>query len=247
VTESAADPLTADLEEITNVLFGCINERNFETYASLTSDVWRGAMFGSSQRLPVDQFVALAQSLPDADNRLVSISNVERVDVDTAHAEVTWVSAYQQHTASWVFQQKEVDGVETWVLYSQRLLPVETPVGAYGIDVTIEDNGYALDPTSANGPELVLDITNPTDEDHEALVVRLDEGVAPEVLLQGGGEGFPEGVTLVGQSTVPAGAEGTMLLVALPAGTYTIVDLLPDETGAPNLVSGMVTTFTIED
>ena len=99
--------------------------------------------------------------------------------------------------------------------------------------MTMDDAGYTLDPASVSGPQVVLDLTNPTDADHEALVVRLDEGIAPEILLQGSPDGFPEGVTLVGQSTVPGGERGSMLLTDLPAGTYTIVDLLPDATGAP--------------
>ena len=122
-----ADPLATDLEAVVTSLFGCLNERKYETYAQVTSDVWRGGLFGSSQRLPADQFVALAQTLPEVDTRLVSLDAVERVDADTAHAEVTWISAYQQRSAEWIFQLQDIDGIPTWIAYSQTLLPFEAP------------------------------------------------------------------------------------------------------------------------
>lgn len=240
----ADDPLATDLEASTNAVFGCLNERNFAQYAALTSDVWRGSLFGSSQRLTPEEFEIFAAGLPDIDTRLVSISRIERVDVDTVHAEVTWVAAYQQFSATWVYQLKKVDGITTWIPWSQTPLPVETPEGAYVIDVTIGDNAYTLDPDRADGSEVVLEITNGTKADHEVLVVRLDQNVQPEILLQGGE--FPKGVEFIGQVTVLAGQGGSLHLTHLPAGTYTIVDLLPDASGTPNLANGMKTTFEVK-
>jgi hypothetical protein len=53
-------------------------------------------------------------------------------------------------------------------------------------------------------------------------------------------------VSYIGQATVPAGSNGTLLLSGLQPGTYTIVDLLPNAEGLPNLGDGMETTFTVE-
>lgn len=248
--EEPVDPDASIVEELqatAESLFGCLNERNFETYAQLTSDAYRGQLFGSGQPLPADQFVILAESLADADNRIVEIAAFERIDDATASVEVTYVSAYQQRTGIWTFAKETVDGLDTWVLQAEEPVPTEAPQGAVEIDVTFEDNGYRLDPASATRSDVVLNLTNPTGEDHEALVLRFDDGVTTETLLQSTSASLPEGVALIGQATVLAGGEGTMLLTGLTPGTYTIVDLFPDENGLPHLSSGMMATFTVSE
>jgi len=242
--EETADPLATEIEATITSLFGCLNERHFDTYAEITSDAWRGAMFGSQDPLPAEQFVELANTLPEADHRLVGLGAVEVIDDTTVTAEVTYVSAYQLRGAAWTFSLQEVDGLETWVLERGQPMAVTAPEGATNLAVTFGDNGYTVSPESTGGPDVVLDLSNPTADDHEALVLRLDDGVAPETLLQGGGT-LPEGVTLIGQATVPAGMDGEMILTGLEPGTYTMVDLLPDETGTPHLANGMSATFTI--
>jgi hypothetical protein len=246
VTDTTAE-LLSELQSTTESIFGCLNERNFEVYAQLTSDAYRGHLFGSDQPLPVDQFVELATSLSDSDHRVMDISSIEVLDDTSVRAEVTYVSAYQQRTGIWIFKKQEVDGIQTWMLDSEELIPVETPLGAYVIDVTFEENGYSLDPESADGSDVVLNLNNPTDEDHEALVLRFDDGTSPDALLRSTSASLPDGVTLIGQSTVLAGGQGTMFLTNLTPGTYTIVDLLPDENGNPHLSSGMSATFTVND
>jgi hypothetical protein len=242
--DTPVDPLLDDLRSTTDALFGCLNERKFDTYAQITSDTWRGALFGSVEPLPAAQFVELAAILPDADHRILEISDVTFVDDSTVTARVTYVSAYQQRAGIWTFSREEVDGIQTWVLDREEPVAVAPPAGAATIAVTFTDNGYTVTPDSVSGSDVVLNLANPTADDHEALVLRLDEGIAPDILLQGAGS-LPEGVTLVGQSTVLAGAEGTMTLTGLTPGAYTIVDLLPDATGTPNLANGMVATFTV--
>ena len=157
------------------------------------------------------------------------------------------ISAYQQRTGLWTFSKETVDGLNAWVLQSETVIPTDVPDGAAAIDVTFEDSGYELDPDAVEGADVILNLVNPTADDHEALVLRLDEGVTTDALLQSTSASLPEGITLVGQSTVLAGGEGTMLLTGLASGTYTIVDLFPNENGIPYLSTGMVTTFTVSD
>ena len=70
------------------------------------------------------------------------------------------------------------------------------------------------------------------------LVLQLPQGTTTEILLQSPGPLLPEGVTFIGQMTVPAGGEAVLPLMNLPAGNYVVVDMLLDETGAPNLAQG---------
>ncbi len=240
-------PLVDELYATTEALFACLNERNFELYAQLTSDALRGQLFGSDQPLGATEFVILAESLADADNRTLDVSAFERIDETTVTVEVTYVSAYQQRTGIWTFSKETVDGLDAWILQSEAVIPTEAPAGAVEIDVTFDDLAYELQPDSVAGSDVILNLANPTADDHEALVLRLDDGVTTDALLQSTSAGLPEGITLIGQSTVLAGGEGTMLLTGLAPGAYTIVDLFPDENGIPHLSSGMVATFTVTD
>lgn len=240
-------PLRDELAATAETLFGCLNERNFEVYAQLTSDAYRGQLFGSQEPLTPEQFVILAQSLADIDNRIIELTDLERDGDDRASVQVTYVSAYQQRTGIWTFARTEVDGLSAWVLQDEELVTTAIPEGAGEIDLTIEDDGYTLEPEAVTANDLVLNLANPTANDHEALVLLLDEGVTTDALLQNTSAALPEGITLIGQSTVLAGDEGTMVLTDLAPGTYTIVDLFPDENGIPYLSLGLTATFTVDN
>jgi len=238
-------PLRDELLTTTESLFACLNERTFDTFARLTSDSYRGQLFGSDQPLPADSFIGLAASLPDSDHRVVALDSVDVFDETTVNAEVTYLSAFQQHTAIWTFTRLSVDGIVTWVVENEQRIPVPAAEGMTTISVVFEENGYQVTPAAVIGSDVVLNLNNPTDEDHEALILRFDAGVGANDLLQNTSASLPDGVTLVGQSTVLAGDQGTMFLTGLESGTYTIVDLLPDENGIPHLSSGMVATFRV--
>jgi hypothetical protein len=244
---AASDPnaaVLAELQATANSIFACLNERNFETYAAFTSDAFRGRMFGSNEPLPASQFVPLAETLPDVDSRILTFDNLQVIDPDTVAVDITYVTANQVVGATWTFIHGRVQGLQSWILDREVPQPVRAPEGAGMILVTFNDSSFSLQPDTVTGPDVVLALNNPTGEDHEALVVRLDNGVESSALLQGGA-GFPEGVTFVGQATVLAGGEGTLVLSGLEPGTYTLVDLLPDANGLPHLSSGMEATFTV--
>lgn len=245
-TEAAADPLTAELLGAANTIAGCLNERNVETYTKITSDDYRGELFGLDEPLSAEAYGELASTLPSIDHRIVELSDVTIVDDTTATATVTYVMAYQQRTATWTFVQARVDGLQAWVLDREELLAPVAPAGAEEVTIEITDNQYDLSSESISTPDIVFSLTNTDDIDHEALVLRFAGDTTTDDLLRSPGPTLPQGVTFIGQATVPAGADGTMVLADLPAGTYTIVCLLPDEEGLPHLSSGMAAEFTVE-
>ncbi len=243
------DPNAQVMEDITGVvtaLVSCLNERDFETYAALTGDLWRGAMFGIDEPLEADLFVDLARVQEATPTRLLDISNLQVVNETTVTVDVTYVTASQLRTSRWTLTHERVQGLPTWVLQSGEALPVQAPEGASVIDVTFEDAGYTLNPATATSGEVVLNLSNPTATVHEALVLRLDEDVTTDAVLRTTGGTLPDGVELIGQATIAPGGDGQLVLTGLEPGTYTIVDLLPGEDGLPHLSAGMEATFTVE-
>lgn len=245
-TSDTADPLTAELLGVANTVAGCLNEREVETYAMITSDDYRADLFGLDEPLSEAAYEEYASTLPDVDHRIVTLDDVEIVDDATVTATVTYVTAYQQRTATWTFIQREVDGDLAWVLDREEPLAPVVPEDAAEVAIGIEDNRYDLSRDSIETPDVVFTLTNDDDVDHEALVLRFDDDTTTDDLLRAPGPSLPEGVTFIGQATIPDDADGTMVLADLPPGTYTIVCLLPDEEGLPHLASGMVAEFTVE-
>lgn len=245
-TPETADPLTGELLGAAHTIAGCLNEQDAETYAKITSDEYRGALFGLDEPLSAAAYEELASTLPDIDHRIVELGDVAIVDDTSVTATVTYVTAYQQRTGTWTFTQEEVDGVQAWVLDREEPVAPVAPEGAEEVTIEIADNRYALSSESIATPDVVFALTNDDEIDHEALVLSFAEGTTTDDLLRNPGPSLPEGVTFVGQATIPAGGDGTMVLADLPTGTYTIVCLLPDEEGLPHLASGMATEFTVE-
>ncbi len=245
-TPDAADSLTEELLGAAHTIAGCLNEQDAETYAMITSDEYRGALFGLDEPLSAAAYEELASTLPDIDHRIVELSDVAIIDDTSVTATVTYVTAYQQRTGTWTFTQEEVDGIQAWVLDREEPVAPVAPEGAEEVTIEIADNRYALSSESIATPDVAFSLTNDDEIDHEALVLSFADGTTTEDVLRNPGPSLPEGVTFVGQATIPAGADGTMVLADLPSGTYTIVCLLPDEEGLPHLASGMATEFTVE-
>jgi len=242
----ATDPLAEELLMAANTVVGCLNERDIDTFARITSDDYRGQVFGLDEPLEAEVYGELASALPDIDHRIVELSDIEIVDDMTVTATVTAVAAYQQRTGTWTFTQQEIDDELAWVLEREDALDPVVPEDADEVAIEIADARYNLSSDTITAPDVVFSLSNEDEIDHEVLVLRFSGDTTTEDLLRSPGPALPEGVTFVGQATVPAGAEGTMVLVDLRPGTYTIVSLLPDEEGLPYLASGMVTEFTVE-
>lgn len=245
-TPVAEDPLTAELLAAANTIAGCLNEQDSDTFARITSDEYRGQVFGLDGPLGAAVYSELASTLPDIDHRILELGEVEIVDDTTVTATVTAVAAHQQRTGTWTFTQREIDDDLAWVLEREDALEPVAPANAEEITIEIADARYTLSSNTIEGPDVVFSLSNDDEVDHEALVLRFDEDTTTDDLLRSPGPTLPESVTFIGQATVPAGAEGTMVLVDLPPGTYAIVCLLPDEEGLPYLASGMAAEFIVE-
>jgi hypothetical protein len=113
------------------------------------------------------------------------------------------------------------------------------------VRVTVTGNRYSPDALEADNSTVNIHASNSDKEDHELLVLKLADGVTTTALLRSHGPDFPEGVTYLGQVTIPARSAGNMVLVDLKPGVYAIVDLLPSDNGVPHLAIGMSATLTI--
>lgn len=240
VTDSA---LQQDLTNASQAILGCMSTNDVEALTKVTAPDFRGAWLGVGAILDDADFAAILPMMPVLEYSLVDVSNAV-ASGDSATATVRYLNGRQLHTAEWTFALSQVDGQNTWVVQSQTSMTSEAPADATTINVTISDGSFAFDTSSVTEGSLVLHVKNTGAQPHEVLIVRAtpeteaaDFAMAPT--------GLPEGSTFIGQVTVPAGTEGTIVLTDVRAGTYSVVDLLPDEAGLPNVSSGMYTTFTV--
>jgi hypothetical protein len=114
------------------------------------------------------------------------------------------------------------------------------------VDVEVAENRYTLSTESVSGDSVQFNARNTDPVDHELLVLRMEGDVKTDSLLTTPGPSLPEGITFIGQATIPAGAEGRLLLTDLEPGRYAIVCLLQAENGLPHLADGMETSFTVK-
>ena len=241
-----SDPLAQDLEAAATAIAGCLSDGNYDTLAQMTGDAYRGQLFGMAAPLDAATFAGLAPTLPQVAYQVLSVENVTETGETSATAEVTYQLAHQLRAGTWTFTQQDVGGETVWILDSETAMPAPVPDDATPVDVQIASNAYTLSTSSVAGNAVALTATNADSVDHELLVLRLADGMTTQDLLQSYGPTLPEGIAFVGQVTIAAGGEGTLVLTGLQPGTYTIVCLLPDANGTPYLVNGMETTFAVE-
>ena len=250
---SAPDPVELLAEELTAVaesLAACLSEGDVETVTQLAAERYLGQLFGSSVPFSRDEYEAIASELTPIPVRIVSLEDVTPAGDDRATALVTQIVGNQLLRAEWTFEPapsgERRARESTWRLAGERQQPVFAPPGAVPIDVEIGDRSFTLDETTVSGPDVVLNGTNDSDEDHEMLVLRLASGFTTADLLRASGPDLPREVTYIGAATVTAGNEGHLVLVDLEPGEYTMVCLFPDPEGIPHLAQGMEATFTVE-
>jgi hypothetical protein len=245
-TPVAVDPLATDLEAAATAITGCLSDGNYATLITMTSDLYRGQLFGTSAQLDAEIFAELAPMLPQVAYQILSVDEATAVDATTATALVTYEMAHQVRTSTWEFTQQDVAGETVWVLESETAAALAIPAGTPSLAVDIKDEKFTLATNSVDGTAVSLEAKNNDQVDHELLVLRFDDGVTSKALLESYGPTLPKGVNFIGQATLSGGGQGTLLLNGLQPGTYTIVCLLPDENGTPHLVNGMETTFTVK-
>lgn len=244
--EAAVDPLTEDLQASAVAIAGCLTDGNVDTLAALTGGLYRGQLVGFGEALDPADFTALAASLPAAPYQILSVTDATFTEDDTASAVVTYEVAHQVRKSTWDFSLQDVQGTTAWVLESETPMAPEAPEGTTTVEVTIKDNAFALKEKDVAGPSVAITATNNDKTEHELLVLRFAGDATTQTLLQSPGPALPKDVTFIGQITIPAGESGTLLLSGMQPGTYTIVDMLPNAEGLPNLVDGMEATLQIK-
>ena len=241
--DTAIDPLTADLTDAADSILNCMSENNVDVLIKIAGEDFRGTWLGFGSPISDDDFAALLPMLPILPYGLVSVENAT-VDGTTATATVNYTVGRQRLSGVWTFVLTDVDGGSTWVVQDEVLQPGSPPDGAGSIDLTIAEGTFTFSAPSVQGNSIVINVTNTGEMPHEALVLRVPADVTAADIAAAP-TGIPEGVTFIAQATVPAGSQGTIILTDLRPGTYTVVDLLPDASGMPNLSSGMITTFEV--
>ncbi len=245
--EEVRAALAAELEALSRTLARCLSEGDSETVALLVTEAYLGQAYGGGGRLTRDEYLALADALPVLPTAVRAFADVGSESAGHATADVVYVVANQLRHGRWSFV-RGTDGrtAGRWLVDAEEALPVEAPADAAVVDVELEDGAFELDPSRASGPAVVLEGRNTGERDHEMLVLRLDDDVTTDALLREPGPALPEGITFVGQVTVPVDEEATLTLVDLEPGIYTLVCLLPDPTGVPDLALGMEANLRVQ-
>ena len=237
--------LTAELTASANAVADCLTKGDFTTLASITGDAYRGQLVGADGPISAEDFADVAPSLAVVPYTIAQVDGAS-ASGSTATATVVYLIGNQVRVGEWTFTKETVDGEAVWALDKETPQEVTKPGSAASATVTIQQNAYTFDPATIEGNEVFFTITNKDKVDHELFVVKLDKGIETDVLLTTPGPALPDGVTFVGQVTVPAGGSGELLLTDLAPGTYQVVDLLPNDQGLPHLSDGMEGSFTIK-
>ena len=238
------DALSNEITHAAEQLAACLSENDSAAVVQLASERYLGQLFGSSVPLSVDDFISISQSISATPVRIVSVEDITEGENDRVTATVTQVVGQQLIAATWTF--KPGSATVPWMLDMEQRLPTTAPAGADELGVEIDDLSFDLDPTTVNGPDLVLRGENTDDIDHEMLVLKLASGFTTQDLLRATGPDLPPQVTYLGEVPVRAGKQQDLVLVDLEPGLYTIVCLFPDSEGIPHLAQGMTATFTVK-
>ncbi|HEY7032532.1 MAG TPA: hypothetical protein VH482_14420 [Thermomicrobiales bacterium] len=241
VAGQPADAATAAaIETLVRTLAACLSDGQSDTVVQLVTERYLGQVYGGGGRLPRADYLALAPDLPKVPVTVSVVTDVRRESADRANADVVTVVGNQLVHGRWTFvRTATAAGGSRWQVDAVTPLPVVAPPEASRVEVGLSDDKFALSPGTVAGPDVVLTGTNTGKEDHEMLVAHLDRGVSTDALLREPGPGLPDGVTFIGQVTIPPGGQADLVLVGLAPGSYAIVCLLPTEDGTPHLALGM--------
>lgn len=241
--------LTVELTAVSEAVAACLSAGDAEMVTRLAGERYLGQLFGGSAPLPREEYIAIADELTPVPTQILDVLDVSQPAANRAQATVTQVVGNQLMRAEWTFEHAPAadrqQGENPWRLAGERQLPAPAPPGARAIDVAIGDRSFTLDSSTATASDVVLRGDNRSAEDHEMLVLRLAAGYTTDDLLRATGPDLPQEVTYIGEQPVKAGAERDLVLVDLPAGTYTLVCLFPDAQGIPHLAQGMEAEFQV--
>ena len=249
----------ADIERTIRALALCRGEGQSDDVVELTTPAYRGLITGAGTPLDEEEYRDLAELQPTVPIEIRIVTDVRIDEPGRASAEVVAVIANQlvRNRVSLLLvapgeDEPLTDGGRAepdarWVVDDEQPLEVDPPADAEAVEVTLEEYAITVDPDGVDGVDVVLEIENVGARAHEVLVLRLDDGATTGALITQPGPNLPEGISFVGQVSVGAGDEATLVLVELPPGDYALVDLFPSEQGPPNLTLGMEATLTVQD
>jgi hypothetical protein len=242
--KSARDLLRDDLTTLVRTVAACRSEGDFETMSTLVTETYLGQTYGGGPKLSRESFLAMAEGLLTLRVRFRNFDDLSLTGTRTAKANVTLVVAKQVTFERITFVEAR-DRPGVWLIDSAMPLRVKPPRDHEDVHLTITKNRYNPSELSAANSTVNIRTNNSDPEGHELLVLQLADGVTTDTILRQSGPSLPDGVTYVGQVTIPARSSGNLVLVDLRPGTYAIVDLLPGDNGVPHLAVGMQATLTI--
>jgi hypothetical protein len=242
--ESDTAALRNELTAVSEAIAACLSEGNAKTVTKLADERYLGQLFGSSVPLSSEEYIAIAKELTPIPTRIIAVDAITEPAADRATATVTQVVGNQLLQAEWTFE-RNADNSSAWKLRSERQLPVDAPRDAAAIGVEIGDTAFTLNRESSDSRDIVLQGKNASAEDHEMLVLKLENGFTTDDLLRATGPNLPKEAVYIGELPIRGGREADLVLVDLDPGAYTIVCLFPNADGVPYLADGMEATFTI--
>lgn len=251
-----ADPQSTeaviDIDLVIRALAACLTAGDYQTVTELAAGQFLGVLAGTGGELDAATYLILAADLPPAPFRIRSVSAIQVTGEKQATADVVYAVANQLFHGRWTFGQvargSDATGgtpSQRWIIEGEQPLVAEPPAGAAEIDVTLDEYDITIDPDESAGPDVILSAENTGDDEHEMLLLRIEDGGDVQDLLTEPGPELPDGLVFGAQITVPAGATASIPLVNLDPGTYAIVSLLLNAEGVSDLAQGMEAELTI--
>ena len=256
-----ADELVArDVENVVQSVSVCLSTSDYDTLNDLVQDDFRGQLLGTGESVSADDFATFAEELPPTTFTVSDVSDVTITEDGNATAVVRYLVGNQLRQGLWTFSlltnsasflgETDENGIvrasARWVVASEEVQNPDVPADAQSVDVTLDEYTITVDPDQVDAGTLALNISNKGDQDHEVIVVRLEDDATADELLYIPGPDLPDGISIAGQLSVDAGDDGVMVLDGLDAGSYALVDLFPDDdSGVVNLALGMEADLTV--
>jgi hypothetical protein len=236
----------AAIEQTIRDAIAAYNNAQAEEFYSYFTDEGLAALF----EVPVEELEStkaeFEQFIGEDPLEVREVRNVE-VDGDDATAEMIAASVGVLQGDRFALVNQE----DAWKIngYEGYAVSPDTPDGYTELDMVVQEFAFGVDIEQIEAGNVAFNTENVGQQDHEAVLARLDEGVVLEEALMS--EGDPEGVELMARIVVTPGQTYNMVLVdPLEAGRYAFVCFFPDTDegpeGTPHAFKGMVQEFTVD-
>src|SRR5690606_17370226 len=113
-------------------------------------------------------------------------------------ATVRFTVGRQLITSEWTYQMVSIDGQNVWQVQRETILPTQVPENAAEMQIVINDGSFAINTTTVESGDIVIDLMNAGQMPHEVLIVRVPAGTDAGDFAAAP-NGIPSGGTFVGQ------------------------------------------------